>query len=265
MKPPLDGANRRPLEGRGIVVTRPAHQAARLAELIGAAGGRAILFPVIEIIEVGDLQPLLALIDRLDEFDLAIFISPNAVNKAMHLIKARRELPPRLQFAAIGRSGVRELRHFGVTTVIAPAARFDSEALLELPALRDVAGKRIVIFRGDGGRELLGDTLTARGAAIEYAECYRRGRPQLDAAPLLKAWARNELHAITGTSSEGLHNLFDLVGEPGQPWLRKTPLFVPHPRIEQTARELGLATVVLTAQGDEGLVQGLAQWFTNHP
>ena len=216
------------------------------------------------IVEVGELQPLLALIDRLDEFDLAIFISPNAVNKAMNLIKARRALPPHLQLAAIGRSGVRELRHFGVPSVIAPAARFDSEALLELPALRDVAGKRIVIFRGDGGRELLGDTLTARGAAIEYAECYRRGRPQLDATPLLKAWARNEVHAITGSSSEGLRNLYDLVGKLGQSWLKKTPLFVPHPRIGQAARELGLATVVLTAQGDEGLVQGLEQWFAVH-
>ncbi|MEK7231759.1 MAG: uroporphyrinogen-III synthase [Pseudomonadota bacterium] len=259
-----EATNVQPLSGKGIVVTRPAHQAAHLAELIRAAGGRAILFPVIEIVEVGDLQPLLALIDRLDEFDLAIFISPNAVNKAMNLIKARRALPPHLQLAAIGRSGVRELRHFGITAVIAPAARFDSEALLELPALRDVAGKRIVIFRGDGGRELLGDTLTARGAAIEYAECYRRGRPQLDATPLLKAWARNEVHAITGSSSEGLRNLYDLVGKLGQSWLKKTPLFVPHPRIGQAARELGLATVVLTAQGDEGLVQGLEQWFAVH-
>jgi uroporphyrinogen-III synthase len=251
----------KPLSGKGIVVTRPAHQAARLAELIRAAGGRPILFPVIEIVAVDDLQPLLALIDRLDEFDLAVFISPNAVNKAMNLIKARRALPPHLKLAAIGRGGVRELKHFGYTAVIAPASRFDSEALLDLPAMRDVAGMRIVIFRGDGGRELLGDTLTARGAAIEYVECYRRGRPQLDAAPLLKAWARNELHAITVTSSEGLHNLFDLVGKLGQSWLRKTPLFVPHPRIEQTAHELGLATVVLTAQGDEGLVQGLTRWF----
>ena len=251
----------KPLSGRGIVVTRPAHQAAQVAELIRAAGGTAILFPVIEIVAVDDLQPLLALIDRLDEFDLAVFISPNAVNKAMNLIKARRALPPHLKLAAIGRSSVRELKHFGYTAVIAPASRFDSEALLELPAMQDVAGRRIVIFRGDGGRELLGDTLTARGAAIEYVECYRRGRPQLDAAPLLKAWARNELHAITVTSSEGLHNLFDLVGKLGQAWLRKTPLFVPHPRIEQTAHELGLAAVVLTAQGDEGLVQGLKQWF----
>ncbi len=250
-----------PLSGRGIVVTRPAHQAARLAELIRAAGGSPILFPVIEIVAVDDPQPLLALIDRLDEFDIAIFISPNAVNMALNQIKARRELPPRLKLAAIGQSGVRELEHFGLTAQIAPVARFDSEALLELPAMQDVAGKRIVIFRGDGGRELLGDTLVARGAAIEYAECYRSGRPQIDAAPLLDARSRGELHAITITSSEGLHNLFELAGRHGQPWLGKTPLFVPHPRIEQTARELGVATVVLTAQGDEGLAQGLVVWF----
>ena len=253
-------AERRPLEGRGIVVTRPAHQSAHLAQLIRAEGGNPILFPVIEIIAVDDLQPLLAVIERLDEVDLAIFISPNAVNKAMNLIKARRALPARLRFAAIGRGSVRELKHFGVTEVIAPA-RFDSEALLELPEMQDIAGKRVVIFRGDCGRELLGDALAARGATIEYAECYRRGRPQVDAAPLLKVWARNELHALTVTSSEGLHNLFDLVGKLGQSWLRKTPLFVPHARIGETARELGLSCVVLTAQGDEGLVQGLAQWF----
>ena len=254
-------AETRPLAGRGIVVTRPAHQAVEQAELIKAAGGNVILFPVIDILPVDDLLPLLALIDRIDQFDLAIFISPNAVNQAMNLIKSRRGLPSRLKLAAIGRGGVRELGHFGAAEVIAPAARFDSEALLELPEFKDVSGKRIVIFRGDGGRELLGDTLITRGASIEYAECYRRSRPQADAAPLLKAWATNELHAITLTSSEGLHNLFDLVGNPGPSCLRKTPLFVPHPRIEQTARELGLTTVVLTGQGDAGLVQGLEQWF----
>ena len=250
------------LSGKGIVVTRPAHLAAHLAELIRAAGGNPILFPAIEIVEVEALQPLIALIDRLDEFELAIFISPNAVSHGMQLIKARRALPPRLKLAAIGRASVRELKRFGVAAAIAPA-RFDSEALLELPELANVAGKRIVIFRGAGGRELLGDTLIARGAALEYAECYRRGRPRADAAPLLEAWARNELQAITVTSSEGLHNFFDLVGSRGESWLRKTPLFVPHPRIGETARGLGLTAVVVTAQGDEGLVQGLMQWFAS--
>jgi len=249
------------LAGRGIVITRPAHQAQPLADLIRAAGGNPILFPVLEILDAGDLKPLNALIDRLDDFDLAIFISPNAVNKAMNLITARRALPPGLKVAAIGRGSIRELRHFGVTDAVVPSAKFDSESLLGLPELKDVAGKHVVIFRGDGGRELLGDTLTARGARVEYAECYRRGKPDLDTAPLMKAWARNELHAITVTSSEGLRNLFDMIGKLGQTWLRKTPLFAPHPRIAATARELGLTVVIETGPGDEGLIAQLEQYF----
>ncbi len=253
--------SRLPLAGRGIVITRPAHQAQPLADLIRAAGGNPILFPVLEILDAADLRPLNALIDRLDEFDLAIFISPNAVNKAMNLIAARRGLPSRLRAAAIGRGSVKELRRFGISDVIAPTKKFDSEALLELPALRDVAGRHVVIFRGDGGRELLGDALTARGARVEYAECYRRGKPNLNAAPLMKAWARNELHAITVTSSEGLRNLFDMIGKLGQTWLKKTPLFVPHPRIAAAARELGLTAVIETEPGDEGLIVRLEQYF----
>src|SRR6266853_3782028 len=103
----------RPLSGKGIVVTRPAHQAADLVELIAAAGGHAILFPTIEIVAVSESQALTELIDRLDTFDIAIFISPNAVSQAMRLIKARRELPPRLALATIGRGGVRELERYG--------------------------------------------------------------------------------------------------------------------------------------------------------
>lgn len=250
------------LAGRGIVVTRPAAQARQLAGLILAAGGNPVLFPVLEILDASDLQPLHALIDRLDEFDMAIFISPSAVNKAMNLITARRSLPSRLRIAAIGRGSSRELKHFGVSEVIAPTRKFDSEALLALPELAAVADKRVVIFRGDGGRELLGDTLVARGAVLEYAECYRRGKPKTDAAPLLKAWARNELHAIVVTSSEGLRNLFDIVGKLGQAWLRKTPVFVTHARIASTARELGLAVIVEAGPGDEELAAGLAQYFS---
>lgn len=249
------------LAGRSIVVTRPAAQARQLAGLIRKAGGIPVLFPVLEILDSGDLRSLHALIDRLEEFDLAIFISPSAVNKAMNLIAARRKLPPGLRIAAIGRGSARELKHFGVGGVIAPARKFDSEALLEMPELVEVSGKRVVIFRGDGGRELLGDTLVARGAVLEYAECYRRGKPNSNAAPLLKAWARDELHAIVVTSSEGLRNLFDMVGKLGQSWLRKTPLFVTHARIAATARELGLAVVVEAGPGDAELTEGLVQYF----
>lgn len=249
-----------PLAGLGILVTRPAHQAAHLAQLIRLAGGNPILFPTLEIVDLPDLKPLHDIIDRLDQFDLAIFISPNAVNKALNLIRARRALPPRLKIAAIGKGSCKVLEQFGVKDVIAPKQRFDSEALLELPELKTVDGKYIVIFRGDGGRELLGDELAKRGAHIEYAECYRRQKPQTGSGKLLYLWARNELDAITVTSAEALHNLFDLAGKLGQQWLKKTPVFVPHERIAETAREMGLERIFVTQAGDEGLVAGVVAW-----
>lgn len=252
-----------PLAGRHIVVTRPAAQARTLAEGIEAAGGAAVLFPVLAIDDVADARPIMDLADRLDEFDLAVFISPNAVNKALNAIAARRAWPQRVRVACIGKSSEKELARHGFREVIAPSGRFDSEALLELPPLQPeaIAGKRVVIFRGDGGRELLGDTLIARGASLEYVECYRRGKPNLDAAPLLRLWARGELDAITVTSSEGLRNLYDMVGALGRQWLGRTLLLAPHERIVEQARALGATRVVLTGPGDEGLLAGLIEQF----
>lgn len=252
------------LAGRTIVVTRPAHQAEHMAELIRQQGGKPLLFPVLEILDLNDLKPLNAIIDRLDEFDWAIFISPNAVRKAVNLIRARRELPEKLRLAAIGRGSTRELRDLGITEVVAPTARFDSENLLALPEFADVAGKKIVIFRGDGGREVLGDTLIERGASIEYAECYRRARPDASSAVLLRHWARNELAGITVTSGESLHNLYDMVGKLARQWLINTPVFVPHERIAEAAHSMGLESVIVTPPGDEGLVEGMVAWF-NRP
>ena len=251
----------KPLAGKGVVVTRPAHQAQALARLIEAAGGRPVPFPAIEIREVEDPQPFLNVVDRLDEFDLAIFISPNAVNWAIRPILQRRTLPPRLKMAAIGGASVKALQRHGVSGVIAPRGRYDSEALLDLRELAAPAGMRVVIFRGQGGRELLGETLSARGAQVEYAECYRRSRPDLDPAPLLEAWARNELDAVTVTSSDGLRNLFEMVGAPGRAHLLRTPLFVPHPRIAETARGLAVGKVIVTGPGNEGLLAGLTDYF----
>lgn len=250
-----------PLAGKGIVVTRPAHQAQGLARLIEGAGGRSILFPAIEIRDVEDPGPFTRLIDRLDQFDLAIFISPNAAERAMSLISARRKFPAGLRVATIGGGGVRALEAHGVTGVIAPQGRYDSEALLELA---EIAGARqVVIFRGEGGRELLGETLSSRGARVEYAECYRRCRPDLDPAQLLQAWARSELDAVTATSSEGLRNLFEMVGNAGREPLQRTSLFVPHPRIAESARALQVETVVVTGPGDNGLLNGLTAYFSD--
>jgi uroporphyrinogen-III synthase len=252
---------RKPLAGKGIVVTRPAHQAHTLARLISGAGGKPLPFPVIEIRDIEDPAPVLALIDRLHEFNVAIFVSPNAAEKGLALVKRRRAWPQKLKAAAVGSGGVKALQRHGVTDVIAPQGRYDSEALLELPAFSLVYGKRFVVFRGAGGRELISETLTERGALVEYAECYRRVRPDNDVAPLLRAWERNELDAIAVTSSEGLHNLLDMIGARGRELALRTPVFVPHPRIAETASGLGVRKVIVTGPGDDGLLTGLSTYF----
>ena len=120
--------------------------------------------------------------------------------------------------------------------------------------MQSVSGKNVVIFRGDGGRELLADTLTARGAHIESVTCYRRAKPVLDSAPLLEAWSRNEVAAAIVTSSEGLRNLCEMLGAPGAAFLRNTLMIVPHPRIAAVARDMRMTRVVESASGDEALV-----------
>ena len=250
------------LDGRGVVITRPAGESQRLSALIREAGGEPLLYPVVEILDAPDPRALDAVIDRLDDFDLAIFVSPSAVDKAMTRITARRALPATLRCAAIGPGGVRALRRFGINEVIAPeGARHDSESLLASAYLRDVRGRRVVMFRGDGGRELLGDTLAARGATVEYAVCYRRGKPSFDVQTLLRAWENNRVAAVIFTSSEGLRNFSEHIsthgGAVGLSWLRNTPVIVPHPRIAAVARELGVTQVVESVSGDEALVSAL--------
>lgn len=250
------------LDGINILVTRPIHQSTFLAEGIRAMGGNPILLPVLEITDVKDLNPLIDLISRLDEFDWAIFVSPNAVNKAMQLIGKQRILPPYIRFAAVGKGSADALKHYGVNEVLVPVEHFDSEALLQQEQLQDMAGKRVVIFRGNGGRELLGDTLIQRGASLEYAECYQRRKPDIDTTSLLSAWMQGEIHAVIITSSEGLHNLFDIIGKLGQQLLKSTPVFTVHERIARTAKKLGLRKIVKsTSTGDEGLLECLQAYF----
>ena len=248
-----------PLAGLNIVVTRPREQAAQLAQRIAQAGGKAILFPLLEISPVADPQPLRALIARLHEFDLAIFISPNAVSYGMEAALAAGAWPAKLKIATVGQGSAKALRELGVKEVIAPQDKFDSEALLALPELQKVAGWRVVIFRGDGGRKLLDDTLKARGAIVEYAACYQRAKPQQDVSTLFAAVP----HAITVTSSEALRHLWDMLDEPNRVRLSSVPLFVPHTRIAGAAHELGWRDVVTTAGGDDGLLAGLIAWAQN--
>lgn len=248
-----------PLAGCGIAITRPADQAHALAELIRSAGGIPFLFPLLEIAAAEDYRAFDAVVDRLDGFDWAFFISGNAVQHGMARLLARRSFPAALRCAAIGPSTAAQLANFGVRGVLAPSDRFDSESLLNLPEMHVVAGKHCVIFRGVGGRELLAETLRERGAEVEFAECYRRVNPNPDAGELLRLWQNGRLQAIVVTSSEALRNLLALTGEDAG-WLQATPIFVNHARIADGARSHGLQAIVAQAPGDAGMLDALTQW-----
>ena len=237
------------LQGRGIVVTRPRELAAALARGIEDAGGTAILFPTIAI---EDAPPPAAL-RRLDAYDLAVFVSPTAVQKVMAQVA---HWPERLPAAAIGAGSRRELERHGVREVLAPEEGADSEALLALPALARVPGKRVVIFRGGAGRPLLGDALAARGAEVEYADCYRRVPARSDPAPLLAQWRK--VHAVTVSSSGGLDNFVTLVGAAA---VAATPLFVPHERVAARARQHGVREAIVAGAADAMVLERLVAYF----
>ncbi len=249
-----------------VLVTRPAHQAGKLGRLIAAAGAEAVCFPVIEITGPRDAAALHTLIEQLDRFDMIIFVSANAVDQAMPLINARHpRLPPHLLVACVGRASAERLKQFGIDAPLVPPTRFDTEGLLQLSKLQDVNGKRILIFRGEGGRELLAQTLRARGAEVRYAECYRRVQPRTDITPLLRGWQNGLIDLVTITSVEALDNLITMVGESGRAQLLNTPVIVVSNRIAEACRRYGFAHEPWVAEeaSDEGLVEAIKAWRTS--
>lgn len=248
-----------PLASRRILVTRPRARSAALARLIGEAGGEAILFPAIEITDPVDAGPARALLGRLEDFDVAMFISANAVERGFALLG--RPWPAQVRAAAIGSGTRRRLEECGVREVIAPEGGSDSEALLALPVLASMSGRRVAIIRGEGGREVLREALQARGATVEYAECYRRIRPQADPAPLLSDWSRGAVHSVSVGSSEALVNLLTMLGEPGARLVADTPLFVAHRRVAEEARRHGIARVVVAGPSDGEMLAALVAYF----
>ena len=225
------------LAGLKVLVTRPRDQASRLAQAIGQQGGTAVLCPLLEIAQVSDLPRLQAQVSHIEQADLAIFISPNAVQYGM---------------ATVGEGSAKALRALGVAHVLVPVERFDSEGLLARPELQTIDGWHVMIFRGDGGREFLGDSLCARGARVEYVTCYLRCKPQCPVSDIAG------VDLMTVTSSEALNHLSHMIADSTE--LFDRPLFVIHPRIAELAKRLGWAKVYLTESGDDGLLKGLQAW-----
>jgi uroporphyrinogen-III synthase len=244
------------LGGRGVLVTRPTAQAENLCRLIAEAGGTPIPFPTVEILPAADRDRARALFA--EPWDRILFVSRNAVDQARPLIPSTG-LAGNPLLGAVGRATAAALHEVGLPPDLVPNSGFDSEALLALPELTEVAGRRVLIVRGDGGRTLLGDMLAERGAETHYAEVYRRGLPAIDAAPLLPRW-RQQVGFVTATSDEILANLVALVGTAGRDWLLATPLVVISARGAEGAARQGFRQIdVADEASDAGVVKALCR------
>jgi uroporphyrinogen-III synthase len=256
--PSLTGCD---LGGAGVLVTRAAHQAEPLCRLIESRGGRPVRFPAMEILGPRDPAEARHRLAALDHYDVLVFVSPNAVSYALDLLgpglvpTARRPL-----LAAVGEATARALARHGLVVGLLPGSgRYDSEGLLAARALQEMAGRRVLIVRGEGGRELLATELRRRGAAVDYAEVYRRALPQLDPTPLLAAWDQ-DVQVVLATSADVLGNLERLLAN-GLGRLRATPLLVVSDRIAQVARGLGYGRIIRADRaGDDAVIAALCRW-----
>ena len=215
-----------PLEGVGVLVTRPRSQASELVAAIEAAGGTAFCFPVLEIVAI-DESVVSAKADALARPDVVIFVSRNAVEYGLEYSQGG-------QLAAIGPSTAAAIAAAGRIADIQPSAGYDSEHLLAEPILNEVAGKHIRIIRGGAGRELLAEELVARGAHVDYLSVYERRLPEVSPQTLsdLEArWRQGGINIITSMSVQSFRNLVALLPAWCEAQLEMTPLVTPAGRV----------------------------------
>lgn len=242
-----------PLSNKTILITRPDGREKQLRQLIEQAGGNVIHYPVIHIQppQELDIQQLRHIRDQLHSFTMAIFISPTAVEQSRIYFPA---LPEHFTIVSIGNKTTQALQKQHLHVDI-EASETNSESLLKDPRFQmpEMEGHRILIFRGQGGRALLGDSLVKRGAQIRYVETYQREIPP---HPPLTDQQVSSLSAITISSNEGLDNLITLMEDPSL--LMDIPLVVPSPRAQLLAKQHGFRSIYLAQDAtDEAMIDAL--------
>jgi uroporphyrinogen-III synthase len=214
------------LEGMRVLVTRPKAQAEGLITAIRARGGEAVEFAVMDT-EQRSAADIALDCGRLSDPDIVIFVSANAVRFGHTSAGSAR-------IAAIGPATARMARQLGLDVDILSPEGFTSEHLLATPELQQVEGNVVRIIRGNGGRELLAQTLAGRGATVEYLEVYARRLPEYTAdeiADVARQISAGEIDVITILSADSFVNLLALLPSTCHDALRKTPLVTPATRV----------------------------------
>jgi len=247
------------LKGFSILVTRPEQQADSLCKGITAAGGQVVSFPVIEIEPLPVEAEAAGKLQHAGTVDMVIFISANAVRYGLPVMQQIKSAMVDMQVVAIGKATASALDDAGMVVDVLPEAPYNSEALLALAELHDVAGKHILIVRGKGGRELLGEQLTKRGAQVSYLEVYKRAIPDRNMDDVIDKWRRGEINAVTTTSIEGIDNLVQMLGEAGLFLLKQTPQVVISKRMYDYMQKLAISAPVAIADeaSDNAIIEAL--------
>jgi uroporphyrinogen-III synthase len=236
--------------GWRLLLTRPAAECEALAATLAEAGVFSRSLPLLETEALAETPAQRATILDLDRYNAVIVVSKPAARLALSLIERHRAQPatgPR--WFSVGAATAQILDHYlqphGLQASC-PSEGDDSEALLALPQLDEalrVPSPRVLIMRGEGGRELIAETLRQRGVTVDYLELYRRVRPQYPAGTLTRLIEQEHLNALLVSSAQGLDNLCQLAAGA---WaeLARLPLLVPSPRVAELARAAGARQVI---------------------
>ena len=251
------------LNGARILVTRPERQAGNLCSLIEQQHGVAVAFPTIDIVAANDCDRIAATLAHLHRFQWLVFISANAVNFALLANGGKIDQFRGVRIAAIGRATARALDAAGLKADLLPEHGSDSDALLATPPMQRVAGQRILIVRGAGGLEKLGQELKHRGADVDTLDVYRRVIPSVDPEPVLDLLRQDRLDLITATSGEALQNLLTMLGEKNRSLALAIPLVVVSDRIRQIAENSGFGRIFVTdSPSDTAILEKIIIWAT---
>ena len=251
------------LKNHCILNTRPAHQQNGLKSLLEEEGAQVVGFPAIEITESETTDFHRGLIEEIRRYHIVIFVSRNAVDGAMRYLDPGK-LPADLQLGVIGEGTYRALheRVENLDTRLIRSHPYNSEGLLTASALQQVAGKNILIFRGQQGRNLLGNELGARGATVDYCEVYRRKIPEYDVNSFAALTAKRFPTLAVFTSNEGMINTLNLTSGSSKRKLLDIPWLLISERMRESALNLGhnAATIIAANANDEGIQQTINQW-----
>ncbi|HAT42458.1 MAG TPA: uroporphyrinogen-III synthase [Rheinheimera sp.] len=222
-------------DGFSVLITRPAGRADSLLAGLEQAGITHFYQPLITTQQV-PIRPRDK--EALQTADLVVFVSIAAVTS----LESQYDLTSLTQpLFAVGRSTASALQRGAGRAVLAPQDQ-RSEGLLAMPELQDVAGKTIVIIRGNAGRELIKSGLIARGAKVHYVQSYRRVPLPLDGQRLSDQWRSQQIQCIVVTSNEILTLLFQCLPSSAHPWLTSRQWILISPRMLESAVALGIPT-----------------------